>query len=1081
MATVRLFTPSVRVRSAGSLRKARNSAQPALFENLEPRLFLSAGGLVQADALAADAGGTMNALLDAGPAASDLAYTINKNATFPFTRAIFTGAFSDPDHLSLSLVEIASLPESGTLRYKGQGVTLGQLIPASQLGSLSYVIAKGYDGADSFTWRASNGTVFTNVATAEFVTTPEATIVSGGDALEGRQPGFFTVEFNHAALGDVRINLGTGGHAVGGKNYVRMPSFVTIPAGVTSVEVALTPLFDGVAKGDLDVIEKIGPGRGYTVGQAGSASVLIVDDEPKISFTTSAASIQWGSAAGQVTVSHSGANSGATDDYLTLTLMVAGTARGGKDYQALPQTMTIPAGTTTIAIVPLLNPAAEKTVTVTCQVNSKAFSLDPRAKSAVEYLEPGLLLTSAASLFRPAVAYTVGFQPDAVAVGDFNHDGKTDLVAVNASSTLDPGTMSILLGKGDGTFQDAVSIATDIDATAVVVGRFNDDAFDDIAVACYDSASGGSSSVIDIFLGNGNGTFQPKTSFATPSTPVSIALADFNGDGFSDLAVASEEGDNDLNLSIYLADSGGSGALSPKATYPAYWAEGVTAGDFDEDGNMDLAVINQQDSAHQGNPTVAIFAGAGDGTFQAGASYAVGDGAASVTSVDLNGDGHLDLAIPCYNASNVGILLGDGDGTFGARTDFGALLDPQGVATGDLDNDGQMDLAIAEWGDSAVRLKLGNGAGGFRTIDDEEVDAGNGPKGIVTADFNGDGRLDVAATDQQASTVSVLLGTGPTALDLAYTISKNATFRFTKAIFAGAFSDPNHLPLAQVKIGSLPGHGTLLYKGLAVGAGQVIPAAQLGSLSYVIAKGYDGVDSFAWRACDGVSYSTPATVKFVTTPEAWIGGGFTATEGGQEGRFAVRLNHPALTDVTINLATAGRAVGGKNYAKMPSFVTIPAGQTSAEFALTPTVDGVAKGDLDVIEKIGPGRGYTVGQAGAASALIVDDEPKISFTTPSASIQWGGDAGQVIVTRCGATDSDLILTLVIGGTARNGVDYQLLPTTVTIPAGSSSTTIAIVPLLDPATLKAVTLSCKVDTKVFSLDPLAKSVLVEILHG
>jgi hypothetical protein len=211
-----------------------------------------------------------------------------------------------------------------------------------------------------------------------------------------------------------------------------------------------------------------------------------------------------------------------------------------------------------------------------------------------------------------------------------------------------------------------------------------------------------------------------------------------------------------------------------------------------------------------------------------------------------------------------------------------------------------------------------------------------------------------------------------------------------------------------------------------------------------------------------------------------IAAGDNAFEGGAASDFTISLNHASLVDLRINLSAASRGAAGRNYVRLPRYVTILAGEMSAEVALTPLVDGVAKGDIAVKEKVVGGRGYTIGTARSGVVTIVDDEPKISFTATNASTQLGGTAGQITIASSGLFGSDLILTLVIRGSARNGRDYLLLSKTVTIPAGSSSTAIDIVPLLNPARAKTVTLSCKVNNLIFSLSPLAKSALVSILH-
>src|SRR5436309_3844440 len=124
----------------------------------------------------------------------------------------------------------------------------------------------------------------------------------------------------------------------------------------------------------------------------------------------------------------------------------------------------------------------------------------------------------------------VGTNPRSVAVGDFNGDGRLDLAVTNASSYDVPGTVSVLLGNGDGTFQSALSFAAGSDARSVAVGDFNGDGRPDLAVA-----KDRKSVVEGKRVGNGDGTFQQAMSFAVGSDPVAVAVGDVSGDGRRDL------------------------------------------------------------------------------------------------------------------------------------------------------------------------------------------------------------------------------------------------------------------------------------------------------------------------------------------------------------------------------------------------------------------------------------------------------------------------------------------------------------------------------------------------------------------
>jgi hypothetical protein len=269
------------------------------------------------------------------------------------------------------------------LILKNALVTQNQTIPAAQLKYLSYKIEKNYAGIDSFKWRGNDGTANSTLASVTLITTPEATIAGGFNAVEGGAASAFTVSLNHASLNDVKIALSASGKAVAGKNYVRLPKSVTFTAGQTSAPVALTPLVDHVAKGDLAVTAKVGGGKGYTVGAAKSATIIIVDDEPKISVSADTSTTSLGGAHGIITFTRTGD----TGQDLILTLTIKGTAKAGKDYTPLPPTVTINSGESSVSIdvVAILNVPKTKTVQVSAKITT-AFSLDPFAASAIVQL-----------------------------------------------------------------------------------------------------------------------------------------------------------------------------------------------------------------------------------------------------------------------------------------------------------------------------------------------------------------------------------------------------------------------------------------------------------------------------------------------------------------------------------------------------------------------------------------------------------------------------------------------------------------------------------------------------------------------
>ncbi len=345
-----------------------------------------------------------------------------------------------------------------------------------------------------------------------------------------------------------------------------------------------------------------------------------------------------------------------------------------------------------------------------------------------------------------------GNLPTNVVAGDFNGDGRLDLAVANSY-----GKVSILLGNGEGTFQPAVTyaVAVSLGFTFVAAGDFNGDGNLDLAVTGLGTTNG----TVTILLGNGDGTFTPAS--GSPLTvgiaPNSVAVGDFNGDGKLDLAVPNA-GDN--TVSILLGNGNGSftaASGSPFQVGPEPFSVGL--GDFNGDGNVDLAVL----SFGATNGTVGILLGNGDGTFTpfSGGPLTVGNSPTSVTVGDFNGDGKLDLAVPSRGSNTVSVLLGNGYGSFTAAPGSPVPVSAStvAVAVGDVNGDGNLDLAVATGYGESVSVLLGKGDGTFSAASDFGVD--NFPDFVAMADFNGDGRMDLAVVNGASNSVSILLQPTP--------------------------------------------------------------------------------------------------------------------------------------------------------------------------------------------------------------------------------------------------------------------------------------------------------------------------------
>ena len=343
-------------------------------------------------------------------------------------------------------------------------------------------------------------------------------------------------------------------------------------------------------------------------------------------------------------------------------------------------------------------------------------------------------------------------EPNVVAAADFNGDGIPDLAVSNSNSGET--ALTILLGKGDGTFSSAASPTVGLFPDSIVVADFNSDGVPDLALSSVDQ------NIVTVLLGNGDGTFKSASNLQTVSTPQSVASGDFNGDGIADLAVV-----NANSVLIFLGKGDGTFTQSSTSSPTGMSPITVAVGDLNGDGIPDLAVVNSCGPAYpcdNNNGTVTILLGKGDGTFSAVSATPVsGSNPVGIAIADLNGDGILDLAVTNYDAYStnaVTVFLGNGDGTFQTGLNLARGFDPRQIVVGDFNGDGKPDLAFAGFWSGVLTVIPGNGDGTFGASLVYGVNAPLSTGYLAVADFNGDGVQDLAIPNQDINgTVSVQL------------------------------------------------------------------------------------------------------------------------------------------------------------------------------------------------------------------------------------------------------------------------------------------------------------------------------------
>jgi hypothetical protein len=320
-----------------------------------------------------------------------------------------------------------------------------------------------------------------------------------------------------------------------------------------------------------------------------------------------------------------------------------------------------------------------------------------------------------------------------IAVGDFNGDGALDVLVTSAY--VSPGSISVFLGNGDGSFQPPLTQTAGDSVGTPLVGDFDRDGKPDLVLP--DSYS----NTVEILIGNGDGTFRRAPDVFIGADPTSLVAADFNGDGQLDLA-AIVNGGSDPSWSISILLGYGDGLFQAvRAVAPIVSnAVRIAVGDIDGDGSVDLGIAGYDYYSGYGNfpSKFLVLRGAGDGTFSPGASFILGPGVGSVLLSDLNGDGNLDVVAGSSNGETWA-MLGRQNGSFRAVKDV-RTANP---TIGDFDGDGILDLVSVETSGAGVELVVrhGNGDGTFAVVRRLNVSL---PSNIAgAADFDGDGNLDL--------------------------------------------------------------------------------------------------------------------------------------------------------------------------------------------------------------------------------------------------------------------------------------------------------------------------------------------------
>ena len=395
---------------------------------------------------------------------------------------------------------------------------------------------------------------------------------------------------------------------------------------------------------------------------------------------------------------------------------------------------------------------------------------------------PPLLFSVKSPLNQATATNAVG-----VTLADLTGNGKLDLVVTDWDVPIEPlangdlpplptinfatqqidtrGTISVLAGNGDGTFQTERQYYVGGRPIAVAATDLTGDGSKDLVVVnAFDNT-------LSILKGNGDRTFQSAITIPVGTNPTSIALADFNGDGKPDIAVTNLV-DNNVSVLINQSTPGAINFQAPVnyavGTYPA----GIVARDFNNDGILDLAVVNSGNFfSSSRDTTLSILKGSGDGTFQPATTQVLwggynGSGGDAIAAADF-GTGQLDLAVANFSTGEIMIAHGHGDATFTPGEIYKVGAGPEGIVAADFNGDGKIDIAVNDLNDYSVALLLGNGDGTFVSCASRTDDFPRGfgwatwgyPAFMAAGDLNGDGKPEIVVTNLFEAAVTVLQNT----------------------------------------------------------------------------------------------------------------------------------------------------------------------------------------------------------------------------------------------------------------------------------------------------------------------------------
>ncbi len=554
--------------------------------------------------------------------------------------------------------------------------------------------------------------------------------------------------------------------------------------------------------------------------------------------------------------------------------------------------------------------------------------------------------------FVPKADFTTGSNPQSVATGDLDGDGKADMAIVNAASN----TVSVLRNtstSGTISFAAKVDYATGLRPQGIAIGDVDGDGkLDLLAVTTISTVS-----VFRNTSTSGTISFAAKVDYTTGSSPYSIAIGDMDGDGKPDLAIANY-GSSTVSLFRNTSTSG-TVSFAAKVDYATgNNPQSVSIGDLDGDGKADMAVANYNSN------TVSVFRNSSTSgviSFAAKVDYTTGSTPQSVSIGDLDGDGKADMAVANYYSNTISVFRNtsvSGTASFAAKADYTTGNNPQNISIADLNGDGKPELAVVNYGLNAVSVLRNTGTSGAISFAAKiDYATGSNPYSVAIGDLDGDGKADMAVANYGSNTVSVLRNQADAPSITSFTPTNGgigSTITITGINFTGT---------TAVSLGGVAATSFTIVSDAVITA--VVAAIASGSVVVTTPKGTATIGGFYnGTFLPVISSFSPASGPIGTTvtinsnnfsPVAannivYFGAVKAAVSAASTNSLTVTV--PAGTTYQPITVTTNNLTTYTNKPFIPTFPTNNAGFTANSFAAKgdyPTdlyPQGVAVGDLD---------------------------------------------------------------------------------------------------------------------------------------